>query len=71
MSRDHPQDFFCQHCHARYKIVRIKFDSGAIHQALQCMVCEQQLAPTDGDDILKYFLVSRPRPKKFGNPAMR
>jgi hypothetical protein len=66
MSRDHPQDFSCPHCQARYKIVRIKSDPGAIYQALQCAVCEQRLAPTDGDDILKYFLVSRPRRKKSG-----
>jgi hypothetical protein len=61
MSRDHRRDFACPSCQARYKIVRIKFDAGAIHQALQCTVCRQQLAPTEGDNILKYFLVSAPR----------
>jgi hypothetical protein len=61
MSRDDPRDFACPRCQARYKIVRIKSEAGAVHQALQCTVCKQQLAPTEDDNILKYFLVSAPR----------
>jgi len=57
-------DFACPRCQARYRIVRIKSEPGAIHQMLQCLVCEQSLEPTDGDDILKYFLVS-PRKKSL------
>ena len=51
-------EFACPRCQARYRIVRIKSESGATHQMLQCVVCEQSLEPTEGDDILKYFLVS-------------
>jgi len=71
MSKTHPQDFACPGCQARYKIVRIKSDSGEIYQALQCMVCQHQLASMDSDDMLKYFLVSRPKTKESGNPAKR
>jgi len=58
MHHDRPQDFACARCEARYKIVRINSESAATHQMLQCIVCEQPLAPADGDDLLKYFLVS-------------
>ena len=64
MSYDGPGDFACPRCQARYKVVRIKSESGAIHQMLQCIVCGQALAPIEGDDILKYFLVS---PRKKGH----
>ena len=57
-------DFACPRCQARYRIVRIKSEPGATHQMLQCVVCEQSLEPTEGDDILKYFLVS-PRKKSL------
>ena len=66
----HPQDVACPHCQARYKIVRIKSDPDTIYQPLQCTVCERRLAPTDGDNILKYFLISRPGRKKSGNRAI-
>ena len=61
MSRDHPLDFACPSCQARYKIVRIKSEAGAVYQALQCTVCKQQLAPTEDNNILRYFLISVPR----------
>jgi hypothetical protein len=28
---------------------------------LHCKVCKQPLAASDGEDILKYFLISRPK----------
>ena len=71
MSKTHPQDFTCPCCQALYKLVRIKSDSGAICQTLQCVVCQHQLASMDSDDMLKYFLVSRPKTKESGNPAKR
>jgi hypothetical protein len=27
---------------------------------LHCKVCKQPLAASDGEDVLKYFLISRP-----------
>ena len=63
------QDFSCPSCSAHYRVVRMKSEGRAAYQYLQCTVCQQQLAPTDGDDILKYFLVSRSSAKKSGNPT--
>ena len=61
MTRDHSESFACPRCQAGYKIVRVKSESRAVHRMLQCTVCQQHLAPSEGDDILKYFLVSAPR----------
>ena len=63
MTRDRPQDFTCPRCQARYKTVGMQSEPGTVYRMLQCTVCQQELAPTEGDDILKYFLVSRPRPE--------
>ena len=58
---DHPRDFACPECQARYKVVRMRTEPAASYPTLQCMVCRQPLAATEGDSILKYFLVSRPK----------
>ena len=58
---DHPRDFACPECQARYKIVRMNAEPGASYPTLQCMVCDKPLAATEGDSILKYFLVGRPK----------
>ena len=51
-----------------YKIVRMKSEPGAVYGMLQCTVCQQALAPTENDHVLKYFLVSsrRQRPDLRG-----
>ena len=36
----------------------MKKEPGTTYQMLHCRVCSQPLASTEGDDILKYFLVS-------------
>src|SRR6516162_1482167 len=61
MNPDRPKDFVCPQCQARYKVVRVAAELGESHPPLQCKVCHQPLASTEGDHILKYFLVSRPR----------
>ena len=61
MDPDHPRDFSCPRCQARYKIVRMRSDPGVAYRMLQCVACDQSLAPNENDHILKYFLVSRPR----------
>jgi transcription elongation factor Elf1 len=63
MEQDLPRDFACPRCQARYKIVRMRSEPGIVHQMLQCRVCEEQLASTENDHLLKYFLVSRPAPR--------
>jgi transcription elongation factor Elf1 len=61
MESDHPSDFTCPRCQARYKTVRMQSEPGIAHGMLQCVVCGQSLAPTESDAILKYFLLGRPR----------
>ena len=63
MEADRRYDFACPRCQARYKTVGMQSEPGTVYRMLQCTVCQQELAPTEGDDILKYFLVSRPRPE--------
>jgi transcription elongation factor Elf1 len=53
MSGDHSQDFACPQCQAHYKVVRMTVEPGASHGTLQCKVCRQPLASTEGDNILK------------------
>ena len=61
MTTNHACDFFCPECQARYKVVRMKTEPGASYPTLQCMVCGKPLAAAEGDSILKYFLVRRPK----------
>jgi hypothetical protein len=64
MSLDAERDFTCPRCQARYKVIRVKSETVAAYRMLECTVCLQELPPTEGDDILKYFLVERPRAEK-------
>src|SRR5262245_9685972 len=52
-------DFMCPRCTSRYKLVRVRANpelpSGLIH----CRVCKEPFAPTDGEYVLKYFLVDK------------
>ena len=54
-------DFICPGCQARYKLVRAKSPARSRDLPLHCKVCKQPPAATDGEDILKYFLISRPK----------
>lgn len=54
------EDFTCSTCQARYKIVRVKAESGKTYKEIYCRVCHAPLTATDGNDILKYFLVTSP-----------
>jgi hypothetical protein len=62
MVEDDRTDFICPGCQARYKIVRAKSEPRSSDWLLYCKVCKQPLAATDGEDVLKYFLVSRRGP---------
>ena len=59
MNPEHPEDFVCPQCQARYKIVRVAAEPGASYRPVHCRVCHQPFASTEGDHFLKYFLVSR------------
>ena len=58
--KDNPADFVCPWCQARYKVVRLKSELRSRDFPLHCKVCKQPLTATDGEDILKYFLICRP-----------
>jgi len=64
MVKDDPTNFICPGCQARYKIVRVKSEARASDGPLHCKDCKQLLAATDGEDILKYFLISRPKARQ-------
>jgi ribosomal protein L37AE/L43A len=64
MAEDDRTDFICPGCQAHYKVVRVKSGSRTSDWLLHCKVCKQPLAATNGEDILKYFLIKRPRARR-------
>ena len=59
------EDFVCPHCHALYKVVRVKQGAPATYPTLHCVGCGQPLPSTDGENILKYFRPLRRRQKRM------
>jgi hypothetical protein len=66
-AQDRAEEFKCPQCQARYKIVRVNARSQTIDRPVQCKVCAQPFVSRDGEDILKYFLIGRP---KAGGPPI-
>jgi hypothetical protein len=60
MTRRDSTDFTCS-CGSRYKVVGAKGDAARLSQLVHCFVCKKPLAATDGENVLKYFLVSSVR----------
>jgi hypothetical protein len=58
MSESDPEDFACPQCGSRYKLVRVKPGPRTTNLAVHCIVCGYSLAPRDGEDVLKYFLIT-------------
>jgi hypothetical protein len=58
MSEDGVENFTCPQYGSRYKLVRVKPGPRTSNRAVHCVVCGYSLAPRDGEDVLKYFLVS-------------
>jgi hypothetical protein len=61
MAQGRTNEFTCPQCRTRYKVVRVPKPPDLADRPISCKVCTQPLAATDGDDILKYFLVSKAR----------
>jgi hypothetical protein len=59
MAEDSPDGFHCPHCGALYNVVRMKSEPGKTYRPVGCRVCHGRLAASDGEDILKYFLIRR------------
>jgi hypothetical protein len=53
-------DFICS-CGAHYKVVRAKGNADGISHLVHCLECDKPLAGTDGENVLKYFLVKPAR----------
>jgi hypothetical protein len=69
MSEDGLEDFTCPKYDARYKLVRVKPGPRTRNRPVHCKVCGHSLAPRDGEDVLKYFLVSGSKPRSPASPA--
>ena len=52
-------DFMCPRCTSRYKFVRVRADPELPSRLIHCRVCKEPFAPTDGEYVLKYFLVDK------------
>ena len=59
-----PTDFVCPGCGAHYRVVRVKGEVDPPGRLLLCTACKRPIKATDGEYMLKYFLVSRPRTKQ-------
>jgi len=52
-------DFMCPRCTSCYKLVRVRADLELPSRLIHCRVCKEPFAPTDGEYVLKYFLVDK------------
>ena len=52
-------DFVCPRCNSHYKRVRVHADPELPSRVIHCRVCKETLVPTDGEYVLKYFLVDK------------
>src|SRR5262249_44393331 len=52
-------DFMCPRCTSHYKLVRVRADPELPSRLIHCRVCKEPFAPTDGEYVLKYFLVGK------------
>src|SRR5215813_12958687 len=52
-------DFMCPRCTSCYKLVRVRADPELRSRLIHCRVCKEPFAPTDGEYVLKYFLVDK------------
>src|SRR5215831_7821007 len=52
-------DFMCPRCTSRYKLVRVRSNPELPIRLIHCRVCKESFSPTDGEYVLKYFLVDK------------
>ena len=58
------EDFTCPQCKSRYKLVRVKPGPRTTNRAVYCIVCGNPLAARDGEDVLKYLLITRSKAER-------
>ena len=66
VSQHRSEEFECAQCHARYKVVRVSAGQQTFNGPLYCKVCGKPFTSTDGAEILKYFLIDRPKSRASG-----
>ena len=59
--KSHVELFNCPNCNAQYKLVRAEADHAGSYRQIECYHCGGPLNGREGQHILKYFLVDRPR----------
>jgi transposase-like protein len=52
-------DLLCPRCKSRYKVVRVRAEPELRSIPVHCRVCKESFAATDGDSVLKYFLIDK------------
>src|SRR5262249_4308717 len=62
-------DFTCPRCTSRYKFVRVRADPELPSRLIDCRVCKEPFAPTDGEYVLKYFLVDKAKKHNGIDPS--
>lgn len=63
MPASRPEAFDCPNCKSHYKLVRAEADSESPQGQVACRQCGAPLSGREGDLVLKYFLVGKPRPQ--------
>lgn len=58
--------FSCPHCGAAYEVVRAQAGPETVDREITCHRCGERLIGREGKDILKYFLVERPKVQALG-----
>jgi hypothetical protein len=64
-----PSKFNCPDCDSLYNVARMNGDPDKTYSPVRCIVCAGSLAATDGNEILKYFLVRRSPNRRRGTRA--
>jgi hypothetical protein len=64
MNERGPEDFTCPQCKSRYRLVRVKPGPRTTNRPVHCIVYGHPLAPRDGEDVLKYLLISRSKEER-------
>ena len=52
-------NFMCPRCTSRYKLVCVRADPKLPSRLIHRRVCKEPFAPTEGEYVLKYFLVDK------------
>jgi predicted Zn finger-like uncharacterized protein len=69
MTESDPENFTCPQCKSHYKLVRVKPGPRTTNRAVLCKVCGHSLAPREGEDVLKYFLITGSKARRPASPV--